>query len=162
MRIKKAVETIKNKLKASFEGFKVDDYPEDFSKYVFTAPKGCLLVRYDASTFSDPNVIDKVVQDEKAEIVVFMGLRYKQYADCYDFLDDIKDVLTGLLIDDRKLYPKKRQYIKKIKGDFWWAYTFNLNTTSVQEQNLPNVVMLNKSAWAGSLSKGEGMAETLL
>ena len=154
MRIKEAIDKIKNKLKTTFPEFCVDDYNNDFDKLLFTAPKGCLLVRYDDSEFSKPETTDKILQSERMKFVVFTGLRYcKNYSESYDILDDIKDCLLGLKIQDRKLYLKNRQYIKKIKADYWWAYTLYLDVISEQTQNLPDFSIINHNVWAGEFTK---------
>lgn len=147
--INEAIEIIKNKLKEAFPQFTTDDYPEDFNNYIFTSPEGALLVRYDASSYTDPNTTDIITQDETLEIVLFIGLRYKKYSDCYSILDGILNSINGLNINGQKLYPKKRQYIKKIKRDFWWAITLNLPQFTGQIENLPKI---EDVLWKGAIS----------
>lgn len=145
--IETAISEIKNKLKKVFNNFAIDDYPDDFNKYNFTAPDGCLLVRYDASTFSTPEAIDIISQDETLEFALFIGLRYKKFKECYPYLKQIKNALTGLKINGSKLFAKKCQFIKKIKSDFWWAYTFNLNSFTEQTENLG--LLPEEGLWIG-------------
>lgn len=137
--IEQAVEEIKSVLKMGFPTFQVDDYPEDIKKYTFSSPRGCLLVRYDTSTFSAPGVTDLIEQTETMEFPIFFSLRYAHsFKDTYGFLTTLKDVLTGLRIGSGKLYPKKRTYVAKINGDIWWSFLFCLDVKADQTQNIPS------------------------
>lgn len=113
------------------KGFAIESFPADFDKYRFTAAEGCHLVRYDASSFSKPNTVHAVCQDETLEFSIISGFRYlAKYSDAYALLKRIKNCLTGLKINGQKLYPKKREYIDKVNGDIYWGYVFNITLST--------------------------------
>lgn len=138
-------EAIIEKLKSAkdLEGFTVDSYPKDILSYNTLSPKGCVLVRYEASSFTAPQAFGSVSQDETFEFSVFIGLRYlNKYNESYPYIQIIKTLLTGLSIKGKRLYPKKRQFVDLIKGDVYWGYSFNITLPTQEDPCLNNVVPL--------------------
>lgn len=134
------VETaIQAALEAEFgknNGYKIEGFPADFEKYKFTDSKGCHLIRYDASTFSKPQTIHAVCQDETLQFSIISGLRsLSKYSDAYKILTRIKNCLTGLKINGKRLYPQKREYVTKIENDIYWGYVFNITLPTSENLN---------------------------
>lgn len=124
-----------------FDGFDIEPYPVDISKFDFVSSKGCILVRYEASNFTAPETLYVVNQTETLEFSVFVGLRYlKKYKDSYKALKQIKRLLTGLSIKGKRLYPKRRQFVDLVKGDLYWGYTFVIELPEMEDVTLDNVV----------------------
>lgn len=148
------IELVETAIKTALEnefgkksGYIVESFPEDFDKYQFTAPKGCHLVRYDISTFSKPQTVHAVCQDETLEFSIISGFRsLTEYSDAYALLKRIKNCLTGLKINGKRLYPKKREYIDRIKGDIYWGYVFNITlpTSETIEYEPDNLISFPK------------------
>lgn len=136
-------EAIIERLRSSDElsGFDIDSYPKDILNFNFVSPKGCILVRYEASSYTTPQTTGPVSQDETFEFSVFLGLRYLQkYRDSYHYIKIIKKLLTGLSIKGKRLYPKKRQFVDLIKGDMYWGYSFNITMPTEEDSKLDNIV----------------------
>lgn len=123
--------------------YKVEAFPADFSSYSFTTAKGCLLVRYDGSSYTKPQNLNAITQDETFEFSVITGLRaLKKYNDSYPVLQIIKETLTGLNINGKKLYPKKREYIDRFKSDLYWGYLFSITLPVQQIIKEDNIIPL--------------------
>lgn len=136
-------DAILDKLRSSkrLEGFLIESFPKDIESFEFTSPKGCILVRYEASNFTTPQAMGLVSQDETFEFSVFIGLRYLQrYRDSYESLRLIKELLTGLLIKGKRLYPKKREFVDLIKGDLMWGYSFNITLPTQEDTTSDNII----------------------
>ena len=126
-----------------FKGFDVMPYPLDITKFDFVSSKGCLLVKYEASSFTTPQNLYVTDQTETMEFSVFAGLRYlKNYKDAYKPVEQIKKVLTGLSIKGKRLYPKRRQFVDFIKGDIYWGYTFVIELPTAENIEQNNVIPL--------------------
>lgn len=131
------------------DGFTIESYPKDILNFDFASSTGCVLVRYEASSFTAPQALGSVSQDETFEFSVFLGLRYlRNFKESYPHILVIKKLLTGLQIKGKRLYPKKRQFVDLIKGDMYWGYSFNITLPTQEEPNLDNVVPL----WQNSLT----------
>lgn len=140
MQIEQIETEIIKKLKAldCFDGFQIEPFPVDFEKFAFTSGKGCVLVRYDGSDYTKPQTLNVVTQDETLDFSIIIGLRYlKLYRNSYLFLENIKHSLTGLKIGGKKLYPKKREFVNKIRGDLYWGYVFSITlpTQEISDSN---------------------------
>lgn len=132
------LETIENaiiyKLEATFKEYQIESFPADFDSYSFTSAKGCMLVRYDGSTYSKPQTLCVVTQDETYQFSVITGLRYlKKYNEAYPIVKQIKKILTGLNVSGKKLYPKKRSFLSKIGKDLYWGYVFSVTMPTQEE-----------------------------
>ncbi len=143
------IEIIENailkRLKESEElkGFDIEPYPVDISKFDFISAKGCVLVRYESSSYTKPQTLACVTQDETFEFSVFIALRYlKKYADSYPWLRIVKRLLTGLRIKGKQLYPAKRQFVDIVKGDLYWGYSFNITLPAQEDRTMSNVIPL--------------------
>lgn len=135
--IKAVDEAIRKTLEEAFKkDYAVESFPPDIKKYNFIHPKGCLLVRYDGSTFSKPGTIGAVCQEETLEFAVFAGLRYlHSFSDSYPVLEKVKDLLTALVIKGKKLYPAKLQYVDTLKGDIYYGYVFSVTLPADEIRN---------------------------
>lgn len=117
----------------AFKGFQIEEFPDKFEQYAFTSAKGCLLVRDDGSSFSKTEEINKIVQFETIRVAVVIGLRYTSYKDTkiqYDFVEQVKNELTGLRIRDKRLYPTSRDFVGSVKDDFWHEVGFEITLKS--------------------------------
>ncbi|MDD3236811.1 MAG: Gp37 family protein [Candidatus Gastranaerophilales bacterium] len=130
-------------LKPIFDKFQIESFPADFDSYNFTSAKGCMLVRYDGSIYSKPQTINLVTQDETLEFSVITGLRsLKKYKDAYPILKQVKDTLTGLVINGKKLYPVKKAFLEKITKDLYWGVSFAITLPTQEVSKESNVVPL--------------------
>lgn len=129
-------------------GFSIEDFPANIEKYQCTSPKGCILVRYNASTFTKPDTINYVSQTELMEFAVFIGLNFlRKWEDAYPYLERIKNCLTGLRINSKQLYPTKRDFIQLLNGSVYWGYIFNIEqpTAEIKEDYNPdNLIILGE------------------
>ena len=125
------------------KGVDIEPYPADISEFDFLSALGCILVRYDNSSYTKPQTMPCVTQDETLEFSVFIGLRYlKAYRDSYPWLKIIKRLLTGLCVKGKRLYPTKRQFVDLVKGDLYWGYSFNITLPAQEDISLNNVIPL--------------------
>lgn len=132
-----------------FRGFDILPFPENFEKFSFLSGRGCLLIKYDGSTFTDPQTINFVRQNETLEFSVIAGFRYQRtLKEVYPMLKAIKKTLTGLRYNGKQLYPKKRQYIGHVKGDLYYGYVFAITLPSTEtppDNNPPKISPFAKS-----------------
>lgn len=138
---KKIIETLEKS--GLFMGFDIKPFPEDFDNYNFLSAKGCLLVRYDGSIYSEPETLSSLTQSETYEFSVIAGIRYQEtLSKNYPVLENIKDELKGLKIREGKLYPKKRMFLGQKNRATYYGYVFAVNLKSFDSPKNNNVIDL--------------------
>ena len=132
--------TITEKLTESeiFNGWTIESFPENFKSYNFTSALGCLLIKYNSTAYSKPDTISAITQDATYEFSVVTGLRYiERTEESYPVLDEIYQVLPGLQINGKKMYPTQCNYIGRKDGDIYYESTFKI-TLPVSSPNDKN------------------------
>lgn len=126
-----------------FKGFTIDSEPADYSNYDFISERGCLLVSYNNTSFSDPQTLSTITQEAAYTFKVILGLRYLRTDTLkagYPYLQEIKRGLTGLRISSGKLYPTKLEYIGKLDRTHYYSYTFAIKLTETGDPQIDNVL----------------------
>lgn len=137
----KILDTLKNS--GLFKGFDIKPFPEDFDSYSFLSAKGCLLVRYDGSIFSDPETLTSLTQSETYEFSVIAGIRYQDtLSKNYPVLENIKNELKGLRVREGRLYPKKRMFLGQKNRSSYYGYVFAVKLKSFDSPKNSNVIDL--------------------
>lgn len=134
------------KLKATHQDFQVESFPSKFEEFSFTHPLGAILLRYQGSSFSDSQAIGILIQDEKIEFALVIGLRYLSCSqEAYPFLGSIKEALTGFKPQGcSKMQPVKAEFVDEENGDLWYGMTFSLTLTAFEKAQLENLPLLKK------------------
>ena len=144
------IENIENsiieKLQASFPVFQTESFPANFSEFSFTRANGCLLVRYQGSSFSGSKAIGFMVQEERIEFSIFIALRYlNSFQEAYPHLKQVKQTLTGFKPEGcSKLQPTKAEFLDEENGDLWYGMTFSLTRTAVETTEAEQLPILKK------------------
>lgn len=110
MKINALEELIVSKLKENeiLSKYEIDILPDDMNKYNLKHPLGAILVYYKGSSFSPPQGVDKIHQDESINFdVIAMIQNVRSQSGLNDVLDEVKDHLAGLEIELEKVYPTK-------------------------------------------------------
>lgn len=143
------IETIENQIietlkqNETFKGFDIEPYPENFDRYNFLSAKGCILVRYDGSIYTEPETLVKINQSETYEFSLIAGIRYQEiFSKNYPVLKEIKKGLTGLQIREGKLYPKKLKYLGQKDRTTYYGYVFAIKLKSFDTPKNSNIVEL--------------------
>lgn len=109
------------------KGWTIQSFPENFKAFHFTSLLGCILVRYNGSDYSKPSTIGAVSQTETLEFSIVVGLRYIQKLnEAYPILKELYNNLTGLWINNEKLYPVQCEYLGHINDDIFYDYRFKI------------------------------------
>lgn len=125
------------------KGFSIDAEPADFRDYPFTSELGCVLVTYDNTSYSNPQTLSTITQEDTHTFKLIIGLRYfktNRVSESYPVLKEVKRLLTGLRISSGKLYPTKCQYIGKFERTHYYSYSFAIKLTSVGDTHIDNVL----------------------
>ena len=118
---------LNGELKSKFEGFDIEPFPAKFEDYSFTSHNGCLLIRYNGSSFSNQNTVLAANQSETYTYSMIMGIRYcNSFKDCYKWIKLLKDTLNGLTICGYRIVLKQVKFLEEIDTDLWWGVSFSL------------------------------------
>lgn len=110
-----------------FNGWTIEAFPSDFGEFSFTSALGCLLIKYNGSDYSKPDTLGAVTQYETVEFAVISGLRYiKSLEEADPVLDEIYKNLTGLCINNEKIYPHQVNYVGNRGGDVYYESIFRI------------------------------------
>src|SRR5574344_326277 len=130
MNITEIENKIVEKLKAKLPDLLVDSFPEKPQDFVFTHPKGAVLVHYQGSNYGNIESTDIVFQDKKMEYAITLvtrNLRTKN-SGAYAILEQVKSILTGFRLDGySKMYPTKEGFLSENNGI--WQYAINFEFT---------------------------------
>lgn len=134
MNIRDIENNIISKLKEEFPELHVEGFPDKPSEFILLHALGALLVHYQGSNYAPTNSIGCITQENKKEFsitVVTRNLRSNNGA--YEYIDKVKDVLTGYKIDECSLLmPTKDNFISENGGIWQYAINFTLTTQNVQ------------------------------
>lgn len=124
----------------------VESFPANFAEWPFTHSVGAILVRYQGSSFSESQSIGLVLQDEKIDFTVCIGLRYlNNFQEAYTHLLSVKKALTGYKIEGcTKLQATKAEFITEENTDLWYGITFSLTRTAIESVEETTPVLLKK------------------
>ena len=131
MNIEEIENKIVEKLKGKLTDLLVDSFPEKPQDFVFTHPKGAVLVHYQGGICGNIECVGAVFQNKKMEFaitIVTRSLRTKN-SGAYAILEQVKSILTGFRIDGcSKMHPTKEGFLSEANGI--WQYTINLEFTT--------------------------------
>jgi len=129
MTIKEIENSIIEKLSSDVTDLKIEGYPENPDTYRLNHPKGAVLAHYFGSDFGEPLLGDEpesfIAQEEKELFVVTLSIRgLRSHQGAYDYINRIKDVLTGYQpvnsLKCKKMYPKQIRFTSQADGV--WVY----------------------------------------
>lgn len=135
MTIKEIENSIIEKLNTNITDLKVEGYPESPDAYRLNHPKGAVLAHYFGSDFGEPLLGDEpsdfVAQEEKELFVVTLSIRgLRTHQGAYDYINGIKDILTGYQPIDslkcKKMYPKQIRFISQMDGVWTYKILFSV------------------------------------
>lgn len=135
------IETIENqiieKLKSKFADLLIESFPEKPQEFIFTHPKGAILIHYQGGNYGSIQALDLILQQKKMEFaltVVTRNLRTNSGA--YNILEGIKSVLTGFKIDGcSKMYPTKEGFLCENNGIWQYTINFEFTTPSIESED---------------------------
>ena len=127
--------TLNGELVTNFEGFDVESFPAKFDEYNFTSHNGCLLIRYDGSSFSNQNTLLAANQSETYNYSIIMGLRYENFKACYKWIKQLKNTLLGFTVCGYRIVLKQIKFLDEINSDLWWGVSFSLVQEVTDENN---------------------------
>lgn len=121
MSINETVETtVLNALKTNFPDFDVESFPSDFENYHFTSSKGCILVKFVNTIFSNQTTVWDVEQNASSTFEIISCYRsMDNYGQIHYPQQNIKDTLQGLEILGRKITLEKEEFLKEKNTDLY-------------------------------------------
>lgn len=136
------IEEIENKIVENLKGkltdLLVDSFPEKPQDFVFTHPKGAVLVHYQGGNYGNIESTDIVFQDKKMEYaitIVTRSLRTRN-SGAYAILEQVKSILTGFRIDGcSKMYPTKEGFLSENNGIWQYTINFEFTTPSIESED---------------------------
>jgi len=136
------IETIESqiieKLKSKLTDLLVDSFPEKPQEFVFTHPKGAILVHYQGGNYSNSESVGAIFQTKKMEFaltIVTRNLRTKD-ACAYALLEQVKSILTGFQIDGcSKMSPTKEGFLSENNGIWQYSINFEFTTPSIESED---------------------------
>ena len=135
MNIRTVENAIIEKLKLSFPEILVEGFPDKPSEFILLHQIGALLVHYQGSNYTSTQALGFVTQVNQKEFsvtIVTRNLRNNNVA--YEYLDNVKAVLSGFQIDEcTSLIPTKDYFISENKGIGQYGINFTLKTQNIQE-----------------------------
>ena len=135
MNIRTVENAIIEKLKLSFPEIFVEGFPDKPSEFILLHQIGALLVHYQGSNYTSTQALGFVTQVNQKEFsvtIVTRNLRNNNGA--YEYLDNVKAVLSGFQIDEcTSLIPTKDYFISENKGIWQYGINFILKTQNIQE-----------------------------
>lgn len=135
------IETIENKiiekLKSKLTDLLIDAFPEKPQDFVFTHPKGAILVHYQGANYNNSESVGAIFQNKKMEFAITLvtrSLRTKN-SGAYELLDEVKSILTGFQIDGcSKMYPTKEGFLSENNGVWQYSINFEFTTPSIETE----------------------------
>ena len=134
------IETIENKiiekLKSELTDLLIESFPEKPQEFVFTHPKGAILIHYQGGSYGNNQSLDVIVQNKKMEFALTIVTRnLKTNSGAYALLETIKSILTGFKIDGcSKMYPVKEGFLVENNGIWQYTINFELTTPSIETE----------------------------
>ena len=119
--------TIIEAINAVYPNFDIISFPIDFENFEFTNHDGCVLIKYENSTFSSQNTVWDVRQDETYEYKILTGLRYlTSFNQANPVIAGMKEILHGLFIVNHKAVFKQIKIEGVDNGDLWFSITIDI------------------------------------
>lgn len=134
------IETIENKiiekLKSKLTDLLIESFPEKPQEFVFTHPKGAILIHYQGGNYGSSQSVDVIFQQKKMEFALTIVTRnLRTNSGAYSLLEEIKSILTGFKIDGcSKMYPTKEGFLVENKGIWQYTINFELTTPSIETE----------------------------
>lgn len=126
------------KLKSKLTDLLIDAFPEKPQDFVFTHPKGAVLVHYQGGSYGNIQSTDIIFQDKKMEYaitIVTRSLRTKN-SGAYSLLEQVKSILTGFRIDGcSKMHPTKEGFLTENNGIWQYTINFEFTTPSIESED---------------------------
>jgi len=117
MKITEIENAIINKLKIDIQDLAVEPFPDNVEDYKLLHPKGAILVSYEGSNYTNPQIEQQIRLLEFDVIVIVRNLR--SYLGAYEILDRVRQSLTNdLFIENAKLYPISEKFLF-VEEDKW-------------------------------------------
>lgn len=138
MNIEALENKIIEKLKGKLTDLLVDAFPEKPQDFVFTHPKGAVLVHYQGGSYGNIECVGAVFQNKKMEFAITLvtrSLRTKN-SGAYELLDEVKSILTGFQIDGcSKMHPTKEGFLSESNGVWQYSINFEFTTPSIESED---------------------------
>lgn len=136
------IETIETqiveKLKSKLTDLLIDSFPEKPQEFVFTHPKGAILVHYQGANYNNSESVGAIFQNKKMEFaitIITRTLRTKN-SGAYSLLEQVKSILTGFRIDGcTKMYPAKEGFLSENNGIWQYSINFEFTTPSIESED---------------------------
>jgi len=134
------IETIENKiiekLKSKLTDLLIESFPEKPQEFIFTHPKGAILIHYQGGSYGSSQSVDVIFQQKKMEFALTVVTRnLKTNSGAYSLLEEIKSILTGFKIDGcSKMYPVKEGFLVENNGIWQYTINFELTTPSIETE----------------------------
>ena len=134
------IETIENriieKLKSKLTDLLIESFPEKPQEFVFTHPKGAILIHYQGGRYGNSQSVDVIYQQKKMEFALTIVTRnLRTNSGAYALLEEIKSILTGFKIDGcSKMYPVKEDFLVENNGIWQYTINFELTTPSIETE----------------------------
>ncbi len=134
------IETIENKiiekLKSKLTDLLIESFPEKPQEFIFTHPKGAILIHYQGGSYGSSQSVDVIFQQKKMEFALTIVTRnLKTNSGAYALLEEIKSILTGFKIDGcSKMYPTKEGFLVENNGIWQYTIKFELTTPSIETE----------------------------
>ncbi len=139
---------IKERIKKNISGLAIESFPEDFDKYLktFLHPKGAILVTYKGSSYSKPEGLGLLIQDETLEFTIVTILRHlKDSSGAHPIIEGLKDILKGYRIAGcTKIYPKKIDFLDESYGKWIYSMDITLSQTDIEKEETEESAKLIK------------------
>lgn len=147
MAIKDIEDSIKSLLKENFSGLSVESFPENFSDYLdkFSHPVGAILLNYKGSSFSSPETLNFVVQNDKTDFSAIILIRAAKSEAVYPYIEQLKQILTGYKMPGcDKVFISKISFLDEIYGKFIYVVDFSTITKLVEAVPAETNALLKK------------------
>lgn len=134
------IETIENKiiekLKSKLTDLLIESFPEKPQEFIFTHPKGAILIHYQGGSYGSSQSVDVIFQQKKMEFALTIVTRnLRTNSGAYALLEEIKSILTGFKIDGcSKMYPTKEGFLVENNGIWQYTINFELTTPSIETE----------------------------
>lgn len=125
MNILDTEEKIIDRLKEKITDLRVEGYPDDPGTYSLKHPNGAILVRYQDSTYTEPESFTVSQKQNAAFDITIITKNLRTNTGAYAYLEAVKSALTGYRIPDlARLYPTRDGFILHDRGVWYYGITF--------------------------------------
>lgn len=137
MSVKHVQKVVKEHLKAHFPGFDIESWKKDVKEYDLLAPHGAVILRYVKSSFSEPRVLNHIIQTEEMMFVAVLVTRDIQDDEATtNHFDTLKQLLIGFETEpSHRITLKDAQFLYESQGLYWHGVVFTLPTDLIEERH---------------------------